>query len=63
MPIHQIDAAVDREREALRSDFSRTSCVAQLVEAPVTGPMMGQNAVGSSFFTDGIALVVFLKCV
>jgi hypothetical protein len=61
-PIHQVDPAVDREREALRADFSRASCVARLVEKPVTEPMRGQNTVGSPFFTDGLALVVFLKC-
>ncbi len=63
LPIHRIDAAVDREREALRGDFSRASCVTHLVEEPITEQMMGQNAVGSPFFTDGMALIVFLKCV
>jgi membrane-associated phospholipid phosphatase len=63
LPIHQIDPAVDREREALRADFSRASCVGHLIEEPITEPMMGQNTVGSPFFTDGMALIVFLKCV
>jgi hypothetical protein len=62
LPIHGIDPAVDREREALRGDFLRTRCVDQAYEAMVTEPMMGQNALGNPFFTDGKALVVFLKC-
>lgn len=63
LPMHQIDPAVDREREALWADFSRAPCVTRLVEESITKPMMGQNAVGSPFFTDGMALIVFLKCV
>ncbi|CAN7720235.1 LssY C-terminal domain-containing protein [Phyllobacterium sp. LjRoot231] len=60
--IHQIDPAVDRERESLKSDLSRTKCAKRIDEAVVTEPMLGQNAVGSPFFTDGKAFVVFLKC-
>ncbi len=60
--IHQIDPAVDREREALRTDLSRTNCDERMDEAVVTAPMLGQNAVGNPFFTDGNALIAFLKC-
>ncbi len=62
LPIHQIDPAVDQERDVLRADFSGAPCVTRLVEEPITEPMIGQNAVGSPFFTDGIALVAFVKC-
>lgn len=60
--IHQIDPAVDREREALRADLSRTKCSQKIDEAVVTEPMLGQNSLGNPFFTDGKTLVVFLKC-
>jgi len=60
--IHQIDPAVDRERESLKSDLARTKCTQRIDEAVVTEPMLGQNAVGSPFFTDGEAFVAFLKC-
>lgn len=60
--IHQIDPAVDREREALRADLSRTSCILKNAEVSVTEPMQGKNAIGNPFFTDGHAVVVFLRC-
>lgn len=60
--IHEIDPAVDREREALGVDLSRSTCVGRLWEAEVTAPMLGRNAVGNPFFTDGKAIVVDLKC-
>jgi hypothetical protein len=57
-----IDPAVDREREAFRADLSRTKCLGRLWETDVTAPMLGQNAIGNPFFTDGKAIVVDLKC-
>ena len=62
LPIHEIDSAIDRERQALQADLLRTRCVERSYDAAVTEPMMGYNAFGSPFFTDGKALVVFLKC-
>jgi hypothetical protein len=60
--VHQIDPAVDRERESLRSDLSQSKCTRRIAEAVVTEPMLGKNAVGSPFFTDGNAIVIFLNC-
>lgn len=62
LPIHEIDPAIDRERQALRADLLQTRCIERTYEAAVTEPMMGYNAFGNPFFTDGRALVVFLKC-
>ncbi len=62
LPIHQIDPAIDSEREALRASLSGGPCIAQSVEEAITEPMMGQNAVGSPFFTDGKAIQVVLNC-
>lgn len=47
--IHQVDPAVDKEREALRADLLRSKCVEKMDEAVVTKPMMGQNAIGNPF--------------
>ena len=60
--IHQVDPAIDQEREALRTDFLTTNCVQKLAEVAVTKQMLGQNAAGNPFFTDGKALTGFLKC-
>lgn len=62
LPIHEIDPAIDRERQALRTDLLQTHCIERTYEVAVTEPMMGHNAFGSPFFTDGKAFVVFLKC-
>jgi hypothetical protein len=62
LPIHEIDPAIDRERELLKVDFPQTHCVKRDYETVVTDPMLGNNAIGSAFFTDGKGLVVFLKC-
>jgi membrane-associated phospholipid phosphatase len=62
VPIHEIDPAVDREREALRRDLNGGVCVQGLGDVAVVEPMLGHNALQSPFFTDGRALVVRLKC-
>lgn len=62
LPIHQIDPAIDLEREALRADLSGSTCVRKIAEEPVTNPMVGKNGVGNPFFTDGKTLIVSLKC-
>ena len=61
-PIHEIDPAVDKEREALLTDLSSTQCVRALPEAQVTQSMSGKNELGNPFFTDGRAIVVSLDC-
>jgi hypothetical protein len=62
VPIHEIDPAVDREREALRQDLSGGACVQSLGDVTVVEPMMGHNALHSPFFTDGRAIVLRLRC-
>ena len=60
--IHQIDPAVDKERDALRVLLLGSKCVGKIDEAVVTEPMAGKNEIGNPFVTDGKAIVVFLKC-
>ncbi len=60
--VHEIDPAIDREREGLRAELLSTRCVDRIGEAKITEPMLGRNAVGSPFFTDGKAIIVTLKC-
>jgi membrane-associated phospholipid phosphatase len=61
-PIHEIDPAIDKERESLRSSLASTTCVDHIRDVNVTEPMLGQNALHSPFFTDGKAIVVGLNC-
>lgn len=60
--IHQVDADIDKERDALRAVLLRSKCAGKIDEAVVTEPMAGKNAIGNPFFTDGKAIVAFLDC-
>lgn len=60
LPIHQIDPNVDRERDALRENLSGSPCTARLSLPPIIQPMMGENAIGNPFFTDGKAVLAVL---
>jgi len=62
LPIHQIDPAVDVQRESLRVDLSASRCVTSQLDEVVTSPTLGKNGAGNTFFTDGKALVFFVKC-
>jgi undecaprenyl-diphosphatase len=62
IPIHEIDPAIDKERDGLGSSLASTSCVDHIRDVSVTEPMLGQNALRSPFFTDGKAIVVNLNC-
>jgi hypothetical protein len=62
VPAHQIDPAIDRERDGLRSDYSQTRCLAVMTTARVTDSLLGQNALHNPFFTDGNAIVLFVNC-
>jgi undecaprenyl-diphosphatase len=60
--IHEVDPAVDKERDALRAVLLQSKCAGKIEEAVVTEPMAGKNAIGNPFFTDGKAIVDFLNC-
>ena len=62
LPIHEIDRAIDREREIVGADLARATFFERSEDTKVTDPMLGQNASKSPFFTDGHALLVFLRC-
>jgi membrane-associated phospholipid phosphatase len=61
-PIHEIDPAVDKERDGLLADLVSTRCVRAFPEAKITQAMSGKNELGNPFFTDGKAIVVSLDC-
>ncbi len=62
LPIHQIDPAIDRERDTLATDFLGSGCLEHSGIARVTDPMMGENTLNNPFFTDGKALFLSLRC-
>ena len=62
IPIHEIDPAVDQERDALRRNLSTSPCVDKISETQIVQPMKGRNEIQNPFFTDGHAIVVNLKC-
>ena len=59
---HKIDPDVDRERDALIQDLTRSNCVSAEQVIDVTSPMRGQNIIHNSFFTDGKAIQILLHC-
>jgi hypothetical protein len=58
MPIHHIDPDLDTERDYTAHSLQATGRVAVTQEVRVTGAMMGRNAAGDRFYTEGTALVL-----
>lgn len=59
LPTHSIDPDVDAERRLIVADLLRAGATAA-GEIPVTPPLVGTNAGGDSFRTDGRAALVVL---
>lgn len=59
LPVHQIDPAIDKERERVKNDLA--SDTASWQKFKITDPILGKNSVGDEFFTDGEAYVLTLK--
>jgi len=58
---HEIDPAIDKERDRVRAELEATGLVNAVTEVQMVEPTLGQNQAGSNFFTDGRAYIVFLK--
>ncbi|KKR05280.1 MAG: Phosphoesterase PA-phosphatase related protein [Parcubacteria group bacterium GW2011_GWC2_39_14] len=58
---HEIDPAIDKERDNVKKEIEATGLVNKIVEVQMVEPTLGQNQMGSNFFTDGKAYIVFLK--
>lgn len=61
IPAHQIDPAVDKERDKIKQDLLATGLVEKFEVYQIVEPTLGKNVVGSEFFTDGKAYVFLLK--
>lgn len=61
IPVHEIDPAVDKEREKIKNDLLATNLVNDSYQFSIVGPTLGKNSVGSLFFTDGKAEVFKLR--
>lgn len=59
LPTHQIDPAIDKEREQIKNDL--TASIAASKEFKITEPTLGKNIIGDTFFTDGKAYILTLK--
>ncbi len=60
-PTHTIDAAIDKEREQIKSDLEATKEVNKVVSFQIVEPTLGQNQSNDLFFTDGKAYIIYLK--
>ncbi len=61
LPVHTIDPAVDKTRDKVASDLSRTGDVEIVRQYQLVDPTMGRNQAGDVFFTDGKTDVVYLR--
>jgi membrane-associated phospholipid phosphatase len=60
IPVHTIDPAVDKEREIIKNDLQKNGQIDHFYEIKLVEPTLGKNLV-DPFFTDGKALIIFLK--
>ena len=58
LPIHHIHPDIDAERDYVVRSVTGTGRVEVTQHVRVTEPMMGKNAAGDRFFTQGTALVL-----
>lgn len=61
IPTHSIDPALDKEREKIRVDLTKTGLVAKEEDFQVVDPVLGKNPAGDMYFTDGKAAVIVLR--
>lgn len=59
--VHEIDPNVDKERENIRDDLLKTGLVEDVTEFQLVEPTLGKNGGGHHFFTDGKAVILYLK--
>ncbi len=58
LPTHHIDPAIDEEQAFLVADLTGTGDLIQIGTTRVTDPMLGTNAAGDPWFSDGVASVL-----
>ena len=61
VPVHTIDPAIDKERDQIRQELNETGEVKSFGEFQITDPILGKNQSGDAFFTDGKAIILYLK--
>ncbi len=61
LPTHRIAPAIDIERDFFVSDIERIGAVSQKEVVQRYDPFLGTNASGDQFFTDGKAVILYLK--
>lgn len=58
---HEIDPDIDKEREFIFTDLTKTGLIASDSKINITTPEVSKNFSGSLFFTDGQAYIIYLK--
>lgn len=61
IPAHSIDPAIDKERERVKDDITKTGSVDSIKEFQIVEPTLNTNQGGDLFFTDGKAYIIYLK--
>lgn len=58
---HRIDPDIDKEREFIKNDLSKTDFIKEIQKIQLVVALTGSNAGGDAFYTDGQAYVIVLK--
>ena len=61
LPTHEIDPAVDKEREKIKDELQQTGEIRAVNKFQLVESTLGRNQAGSKFFTDGLAYYIYLK--
>ena len=60
LPTHQIDPAIDNERDYIVAQLQNAGTVSKAVSFQLVPPEFGYNAAGDPFFTYGKAVVLWV---
>jgi undecaprenyl-diphosphatase len=58
---HRIDPAIDVERDYILDDLQSTGRISSLKKENFVRPILGNNASGDQFFTDGNVYILEIK--
>lgn len=61
LPTHQIDPAIDNERDYIVAQLQRAGAVLRVESLQLVPPELGYNAAGDPYFTYGKAIILWLR--
>ena len=59
--VHTISPDIDTEREFVFADLERSGLAFTSKKEQLVNPILGKNAVGDQFFTDGKVYIIYIE--